>query len=123
MSPHLRKEIRCILPNWLMTVGSITLAGILLHQGEPQFLFPPLCAVLTALLAASSFGSEFHHKTMPILLLLPVERAELWRTKMIVLAAALLSVSAVVALMPVHPMKNYPSVFLTIAVAMFGVIP
>ncbi len=74
-----------------------------LAQG-PQFDLPSLGPLLLGctLMAASAFGTEFQHRTLPLLLTQPVDRRMLWRDKMVVVALALL-VSFAVALRLQHP--------------------
>src|ERR1041384_8133743 len=99
MSPQLRKEIRCMFPLWLTLPGGIIfVATISGFKGDvPHQMY---CIMTKFILGALPFGSEFHYKTMPLLLSQPLERARLWRSKMIVLAAALLAVTALAMMTP-----------------------
>src|SRR5215469_6312549 len=85
MDFHLRKEVRCILPYWLLALGTMMGVGMLPSQMGwlIRLVVPPTFAVLTMMVGAASFGSEFQHRTMPALLLQPLERGMLWRSKMI----------------------------------------
>src|SRR5215475_8498183 len=50
------------------------------------------------LLAARSLGSEFQHRTLPLLLAQPVDRMKIWNTKWSVLSVSVLSSAAVYGL-------------------------
>src|SRR5262245_55690884 len=52
------------------------------------------------LLAALSFGNEFQHGTMTLLLSQPVARTRIWFEKMILLTAAVLTTVAVYSMLP-----------------------
>ena len=54
-------------------------------------------AVACVLMAGSSFGNEFQHRTLSLLLSQPIARSVLWRDKMLVLGAGM--TTAVVALL------------------------
>lgn len=124
---HIRKEVRCILPYWLLGLGAIL--GVRMLPSSMEWLLrlaiPPSFAVMTLLLGAAPFGSEFHYRTMPLLLLQPLDRALLWRLKMIVLGIALLSLVAAVALMPanLYPTPHYPFRYPAIAIYIFAMAP
>ena len=78
-----------MLPAWLMAIAAIVVASIASsYFGGTRFLINPLCAVTVILLGASSFGSEFQYKTMPMLLSQPLNRSELWYSKMVILGPA-----------------------------------
>ena len=126
MSPQLSKEVRCILPTWLAAVVTVTIAAAASRFGGPRFLLNPLCAVMTILLGASSFGSEFQYKTMPLLVSQPLDRARLWTSKMIVLGPALARFSAVAAALAPYPPGNYLVKLMThlaAAAIVFGIVP
>src|SRR6478752_9754253 len=127
MSAQLAKELRCMLPVWLMAIVAIGIAAIASsYFGGTRFLINPLCAVTVILLGASSFGCEFQYKTMPMLLSQPLIRAELWYSKMVILGPALLSLSAVAAAVAPYPDGSYLIKLvdrLAIAIMVFGLAP
>lgn len=126
MNIRLCKEIRCVGPTWLAAVVALTVAAALSHFGGPRFLLNPLSGVMAIFLGASSFGSEFQHKTMSLLLLQPLERARLWKLKMTVLAPALVSFAALAAALTPYPPGNYlvkVTMHLAAAVMAFGIVP
>lgn len=104
MSLHIRKEIRCILPYWLLAFAATV--GVWLMRsnlGWPvRLILPPTMLLLGLMVGAAPFGTEFQCRTMPLLLLQPLDRAVLWRSKMIVLAVAYLALSVAELLMPVY---------------------
>lgn len=93
VTTRLRKEARALLPTW---------AGILLVMLAPFVLgaerAPQLAALVLAfgcaLLGGESFGHELQHGTLGALMAQPVARAAIWREKMIVLAAAVVTACA-----------------------------
>ena len=89
MNPLLRKEIRLVLPAWL--------AVLLLEMGLPWIVNDQDAAITYApgyfffgmvLLAVDSFGREFSLGTFSSLMAQPLERRQVWRTKLAVLLAA-----------------------------------
>ena len=95
MNARLIKETRDLLP---------ILAGTLPLIVVPQLIWPPAgfgyfaLGLACVLMAGSSFGSEFQHRTLTLLLSQPIARSVLWREKMLVLGGAMLvSLIAVVA--------------------------
>lgn len=125
---HLRKEVRCILPYWLPAMGAIV--GVWLIRSSMgsllRLMIPPTMTVLTLMVGAASFGSEFQCRTMPLLLLQPLERAVLWRLKMIVLAVALLSLDLAEHLMPANLYPNayhFPLARLGSDIFFIGMLP
>lgn len=94
MNALLKKEIRLLLPSFLIGVA-LTFSNWLLPANSTgfstalfvlPFLFCPAMAVMMAL---DSFGSEVSSGTFSNLLAQPVPRARIWRIKTILLAAAL----------------------------------
>jgi hypothetical protein len=123
MRRRLRKELIGLLPAWGLAVA-VPLAGLCLF-GRLQHLFNgalALFAICTAVLGAAAFGAEFEHRTLPLLLTQPVARRRLWREKMVALAAALASASAVFALTADTPPAMAPLILLPAACA-FGLAP
>ena len=88
------KELREILPYWLVSLGT-SLAWLL---GWPNALEGLALAawgvgeIATVAMGAAMFGHEFNHRTMSLVLVQPVTRAELWRRKMAVLGAAMAAI-------------------------------
>ena len=93
MNPLILKEIRLLLPGWL--------AVMLLEVLQPWFWREPDYAFVVApvffffgiiIMAVDSFGREFSLGTFQSLLSQPIERRQIWRTKITVLlfAAALI---------------------------------
>lgn len=90
MNTRLRlwKEARALLPFWAATTALLAIHWLLSHDdsnylGYVAYLFG------CALLGAASFGHEYQHRTMGLLLAQPVSRRRLWWEKMAVLGAAL----------------------------------
>src|ERR1043166_4038234 len=108
MNARLRKEFRALLLPRL--VGAVAAALItiftLLNEGfVPGFhsnAWPFLikCAMFVAcasipLLAAMSFGTEYQHRTLPLLLAQPSERTRQWAEKLFALAVTALIVALI----------------------------
>jgi ABC-type transport system involved in multi-copper enzyme maturation permease subunit len=85
MNPRYVKELRLlVLPAAVAAAAVLSywLPFIQIGGSQPgTFVFP----VCVALLAALSFGAEFQHRTLPLLLVQPIERPRLWWEKMAVL--------------------------------------
>ena len=84
------KEARPLFWPWCAVVA----AGALPLLNPPQSigLISPLGFFLgIPLLTALSFGNEFQHRTLSLLLSQPVGRMEIWREKLVVTAVAVLS--------------------------------
>jgi hypothetical protein len=90
-----RKEVRALLP-WAVGVGLATVALALLaarHTGFPNIRYDSqlwirvVYAAGLLTVAALSMGQEITHRTLPSLLMQPVDRRRLLWTKMTVLAA------------------------------------
>ena len=91
MNRRLLKEFRSLRLPWLVGI----LAGIVIAfrfiRGGPLESFldvAPIFAFFGTILIASvlPFGNELQHRTLPLLLALPVSRARLWNEKLFVLA-------------------------------------
>jgi hypothetical protein len=97
MNALVRKEIRLILPAWIITmlvavVPWWTLPRDLLSTalvGQPLWFLFVFCALY---LSISSFGQEFSLNTFPLLLAQPVPRRRIWTLKLVVLGAAFATV-------------------------------
>jgi ABC-type transport system involved in multi-copper enzyme maturation permease subunit len=92
MNALIRKEVRLLLPSWLLGLAIISAPIGVSRMGSPSFSFLLLMAgVLIAMgTALATFGREFGQGTFSSLLALPVSRTRLWWTKVLILAAALL---------------------------------
>src|SRR2546430_16063599 len=89
MQTRLLKELRPLLPAWLLIV-SVTLLPAFL-PGWRASEFPVFCLILGCpLIAACTFGPEFTHGTLSQLLAQPIDRRRIWFEKMVVLGAFLL---------------------------------
>ena len=87
MNARLIKETRDLLPIFAGTLPLIVV---------PQLIWPPAgfgyfaLGVACLVMAGSSFGNEFQHRTLSLLLSQPIPRSVLWRDKMLVLGAGML---------------------------------
>ena len=100
---RLKKNVRALLPFWAATVAWM-IAPFLLGSRDPfEFALPGFlfgCAVLGPVCV----GYEFQHRTMGALLAQPIPRAQVWREKLAVTGAAILSLSVVLlALLFISP--------------------
>ncbi len=94
MSPLVKKEIRLLLPSFLIGVA-LTLGNVLLK--DDQFGFNAFvavisffsCSAIAVFIALNSFGAEISSGTFSMLLAQPMSRHRIWRTKVLLLAAAL----------------------------------
>ena len=88
MNARLIKETRDLLP---MFAGTLPLIIV------PTLIWPPsgfgyfALGVACVVMSGSSFGNEFQHRTLSLLLSQPIPRSVLWRDKMLVLGAGMLS--------------------------------
>ena len=95
MNPLVKKEIRLLLPSFL--IGAALTFGNLFLNAD-QFGFNGLvaivsfssCSAIAVFLALNSFGAEISAGTFSMLLAQPVSRQQIWRTKTSLLAAALI---------------------------------
>ncbi|MCX6924384.1 MAG: hypothetical protein NT154_14395, partial [Verrucomicrobia bacterium] len=82
MNARLIKETRDLLP---IFVGTLPLIVV------PQLIWPPVMfgvfalGVACVMMAGSTFGAEFQHRTISLLLSQPIPRSVIWRDKMLVL--------------------------------------
>ena len=95
MTPLVKKEIRLLLPsfllgclltfsNWLLPIRANGLDGML-------YLLPfVFCPAMVAMMALNPFGGEVSAGTLANLLSQPISRLRLWQTKIVLLAVALL---------------------------------
>ncbi|TAK97192.1 MAG: ABC transporter permease [Verrucomicrobia bacterium] len=103
MSPYLRKEIRLLLPSfgvalalafcvWLIPDDQRSHSGLRMLLAVLPIIF---CPALGVMMALDSFGREIGGNTFSNLLAQPVPRAQVWWTKVALLAATLLAVFGV----------------------------
>jgi hypothetical protein len=90
MNTRLIKETRDLLPIIVGSVLLIALPYLLLHIGDAGLGYAAL-ALGCAVMGGSSFGNEFQHRTISLLLSQPIARSVLWRDKMLVLGAGMLA--------------------------------
>ncbi|HEX5399830.1 MAG TPA: hypothetical protein VFY06_12370 [Verrucomicrobiae bacterium] len=91
MNPLVKKEIRLLLPGWLVVLALEVLLPWLLKDINTDMaisIAPIFFFLGMILLAIDSFGREFSLATFPSLMSQPVERRQIWRTKMTVLLLA-----------------------------------
>jgi ABC-2 family transporter len=86
MNPRIVKDIRLLLPAWLLT-AALMIATALLPQGSEWAVTIGIFGCL--IVAASIFGGEFGHGTISQLLTQPVHRRRIWFGKMLVLVVSL----------------------------------
>jgi len=94
MNAQIRKEVRALFPYWAGTLAITMAPYLLLGRGDAELAWLWYCFGC-ALLGGLSFGHEFQHGTLSLLLAQPLSRAVIWREKMIVLATALATSTAV----------------------------
>lgn len=84
-----RKEAEQLRPAWLAGLFITQMTGALGNDGIPVacMVFGLTCA----LVAAFTFGAEFHQRTMSALLSQPMDRRHFWSTKLGVLGVALVT--------------------------------
>ena len=101
MNALVKKEIRALLPAWIAALALVTLPELLVWIATQHKATPPdpvlfwLFGFGVLLIGLASFGQEFSSGTFSILLAQPIPRVRIWRTKINVLATALLSVSLI----------------------------
>jgi hypothetical protein len=90
------KEVRALLPAWLVCVVVVAGAGELADQHRTFQTWPLLaCLMGSAALGALSVGHEYSHRTLAVLLSQPAGRGRLFLFKQSVLAPMLLILAAV----------------------------
>ena len=96
MNPLVKKEIRLLLPGFLAILALEAFAPWFVKDLDFVFGFAPVIFFFgMIILAIDSFGREFSPGTFTLLMSQPVERQQIWRTKITVLlvAAALVFVA------------------------------
>jgi ABC-type transport system involved in multi-copper enzyme maturation permease subunit len=99
------KEARALLFPWCAVMILCTFQLFTSRGQFLNFVFQAGFTVGVPLLACLSFGHEFRHKTMELLVTQPVSRLKIWREKSFVVATAILTLSVVAILCsrtPVH---------------------
>jgi hypothetical protein len=96
MSGLLRKEVRSILPTWIVAMVLATFPVWIVWPGPGSVMFQNLGFTVFApfglgvlLLSISPFGQELNWGTFPVLLSQPVPRRQVWMVKVWVVVAAL----------------------------------
>ena len=88
MNARLIKETRDLLPIFAGTLLLIVVPYLHLAARRIRHIFA--LGVACVVMAGSSFGNEFQHRTLSLLLSQPIARSVLWRDKMLVLGAGML---------------------------------
>jgi len=88
MQTRILKEIRLLLPAWLLTIALTFVPAFFKGIGSDWavLFLAPGCAMI----AACSFGPEFSYGTLPSLLSQPIERRRIWFEKISTLIVMLL---------------------------------
>ena len=87
MNARLIKETRDLLPMFAGTLPLIVVPSLIWPAAGIGFV---ALGVACVVMAGSSFGNEFQHRTLLLLLSQPIARSVLWRDKMRVLGAGML---------------------------------
>ena len=91
MNARLIKETRALLPMFECTLPLIVVPSLIWPlQGFGYLALGVACVVM----AGSSFGTEFQHRTISLLLSQPIPRSIIWREKMLVLGAGMVTILA-----------------------------
>lgn len=85
---RLWKEARALLPMWAAVAG-LMLLPYFMRANNPLGITTPAYWFGCVMLGAATFGLEFQHRSMALILMQPVSRRRLWWEKMAVLAVAL----------------------------------
>jgi hypothetical protein len=92
MNARLIKETRALLPVFACTLPLIVVPALIWpSEGFGYFALGVACV----LMAGSTFGTEFQHRTISLLLSQPIPRSIIWREKMIILGAGMVTSLAV----------------------------
>jgi hypothetical protein len=90
-------EMHALLPTWIASVLTATIAG--LTGGDVHRFSMLACVAATAGLGAQSIGHEYGHRTLNLMLTLPVSRRRLFLVKLAVLGALVVPLAAYAWLM------------------------
>ena len=101
MNTRLIKEGRDLLPAVACMLLLIVVPNVICH-GRAEAVGPLVFGLGCLVLGGWSFGNEFQHRTISLLLSQPIERSVLWREKMLVLGAGIIISLAVLAICFLH---------------------
>ena len=87
MNVRLLKETRVLLPMFAVTLLLIVVPQLIKPSGFGFVAF----IVASIAMAGSTFGTEFQHRTVTLLLSQPVARSVIWREKMLVLGTGIIA--------------------------------
>jgi hypothetical protein len=90
MNTRLIKETRDLLPIFAGSPLLIAVPYLIFHISDAGLGYAIL-GLACAVMGGSSFGNEFQHRTLSLLLSQPIARSVIWREKMLVLGAGMLS--------------------------------
>jgi hypothetical protein len=90
-------EARALLPTWIASVLTATVAAV--TAGEVHRFSVLACAAATVGIGAQSIGHEYGHRTLDLMLTLPVSRRRLFLVKLGVLGAMVMPLAAYAWLM------------------------
>ncbi len=112
MNPLVKKEIRLLLPSFLIACG-LALANLFVPQNTEGlngilWAFPfLLCPAAVVMLALNSFGVEMSSGTFSTLLAQPVSRQKIWQTKILLLAISLFIIAVLYSATVVLRASNF----------------
>src|ERR1039457_2648837 len=92
MNPLVKKEIRLLLPSFIVAV---LLAMVQAITRPYDFYVASLLFFGLTIMALTTIGRETSHNTFSLLMSQPTERTRIWQTKLSVLVVAFLIVFAV----------------------------
>jgi ABC-type transport system involved in multi-copper enzyme maturation permease subunit len=88
MNARIRKEARTLLPAMVVTLLSVAVPLIISGHKAARFgCFPLVFGFVT--IGAISFGNEFQHRTIQMLLTQPIARTTVWLEKLMVLGTGI----------------------------------
>lgn len=117
MSPLVKKEVRLLLPAWIVAMVLAAISPLLYsvsvsNPDSVDFFFRLLFSIAVLLLGISSFGQELNSGVFTLLLSQPFERRRLWNAKITTLAVAFIFVwlaATVSFLIRFHIVSHYES--------------
>ena len=86
MHARIVKDIRLVLPAWLLTAALMISTALLPHASEWAVTVVVFGCLI---IPASIFGGEYGYGTISQLLTQPIDRRRIWSAKMLVLAVSL----------------------------------
>jgi ABC-type transport system involved in multi-copper enzyme maturation permease subunit len=90
MNTRLIKETRDLLPIFAGSLLLIAAPYLIFHLNDAGLGYVVL-GLACAVMGGSSFGNEFQHRTISLLLAQPIARSVLWRDKMLILGGGMLA--------------------------------